>query len=48
MDENKRLLDRLHVLEEIQKAYRRDSTSIHREVEIEREVNGRSKWTCAR
>lgn len=47
MDENKRLLNRLHVLEEIQKAYRCDSTSIHQEVGTGRSVNGRSRWTCA-
>ena len=48
MDENKRLLDRLHVLEEIQKAYRRDSTSIHQEVVAWVGVNGRSRWICVR
>ncbi|KAK8822115.1 hypothetical protein WA538_000206, partial [Blastocystis sp. DL] len=35
MDENKRLLNRLHVLEEIQKAYRCDSTSIHQEEQVD-------------
>lgn len=32
MDSNKRLLERVHVLEEIQNAYRSDSASIHQEV----------------
>ena len=46
MESNKRLVERVHVLEEIQKAYRNDSGSVHEEVCVWKEIECRNRSIC--
>lgn len=46
MESNRRLVERVHVLEEIQKAYRSDSGSTREEVEDGEEVECRNRLMC--